>query len=158
MGLPLKTIWPVPQRDSNGCAPRSGVRMKLLFGLCFICLLGTACDTPIVQEKSAKIHYESDSQSRDPNWDLKWRTDFRDWEPGEYKDCGTGNFPADEQLTNLICGNTTLDDEGKVFLVRFVGALTYDRNEKQGTVHNWRCQRTTGLNVAFVCAAIIPHQ
>ena len=134
--------------------------MKLLSILALVSLAFTAgCRTPV--EKLVKIHYEADAQARDPHWDGTWRTDFRDWELGEYKECMNSYKGADSRVPDdLSCSDLTLvdaDHGGKVFLVRFVGVPRCAPMKGFDVgLCSWRCRRTSGSDVAFICAATSP--
>jgi hypothetical protein len=123
--------------------------MKLL-GLVF-----AGCDTQAAHEKPARIRYHEGLQDLQGIWHGGDSNSLQ-WDPGEYRDCRSINLPAEENEPDLWCGHTTVADSGRVFNVRFIGGLTYDKRQQDGAMNYWRCQRTNDGSVAFVCTATSP--
>src|SRR5271165_3986672 len=75
------------------------------------------------------------------------------WSAGEYRECHSFNTKEEDADPQLWCGDSTSMDAAKVFKVKFSGDLTYDKDKKEGEVHNWRCRHNGDADVTITCEA-----
>lgn len=75
-----------------------------------------------------------------------------EWSFGEYRECTSNNFKAEDKQPELDCTGFSASGTDKVFKVSFSGDLTYDIEKPESVVHHWMCRRNNG-DPTYSCEA-----
>jgi hypothetical protein len=80
----------------------------------------------------------------------------RDWVTGEYKHCSNVNANNHDE-PYLLCDGANLEENGKVFKVRFYGR-TYQTEAPFETTIDWRCRRNSSEDPIITCERVEQKQ